>query len=136
MISRITRVTALCFIFLTTSSGLAEDDAGLRSQLIGTWRESRYFGDEAHNQIMLLNGDGSFEVKGTKRLSETATQFLWRGKWGVREGKFWYVTTFSEPIDEFPIGESSEDEIVSVSKFEWVMIEKSTGNKSRAYRIK
>lgn len=134
-------VTIRTFIFaflwcFALGAAPAESDATLRSRLIGTWEESRVVDNERYEQRMVLSKDGRFEVTGVHYARNTLTPFAWRGKWEVRKGKFLYTTTFSKPAELYPVGESFEDAIVSVSETEWVMTEQSTGNKSRARRVR
>jgi len=128
-------VAGLAALYLPSGTG-AEPDAVLRSRLIGIWEETRLVDNERYEQRIALTKDGQFEVKGTHVEDNKPTPFTWRGKWQVKNGKFLYSTTFSDPPDLYPPGESFEDTIVSVSSTEWVMIEQSTGNESRSRRVK
>ncbi len=128
-------IGASVFCLLPTGA-VAESDAALRSKLVGTWVELRLVENDRHEQRMTLARDGTFEVKGVLHEGRTTTPFVWRGKWQVSKGKLVYRTTFSDPARIYPVGEAFEDAIVSVTDSEWVMIEQSTGNKSRARRVK
>ena len=110
-------------------------DAQLKSKLAGRWQELRELGCESHQQTMHLRANGTFQVSGIIRTCSDATTFVWRGKWRVKDSRFWYKTTYSSPKDLFPIGEELSDQIISVSDKEWVMKEESTGNESHAFRI-
>jgi hypothetical protein len=119
------------------ASALAADsDSVLKSRLVGTWTESRLVDEQRHDQRITLRKDGTFEVRGTLRGANKSTPFVWRGTWQVKNGKFIYTSTYSDPADIAPVGESLEDTIVSVSEKEWVMNEQSTGNQSRARRVR
>lgn len=122
--------------FLLTSPSFADSDTELRNRLVGNWEEVRSFDDEVHEHDIALRKDGTFEVKGVQRYlkQKTATKFTWRGNWGVEQGMFWYVTTYSSQPHLFPLGDRLEDKIISVSKSEWIMIEQTTGEKSVAHR--
>jgi hypothetical protein len=91
---------------------------------------------QRHEQTVELDKDGSFLVAGTKSERGAAMKFAFRGVWRVRDGYFWYKTLSSEPPDFYPAGEELKDRIVSVSDSEWVMIEESTGQESRARRTR
>ncbi len=114
----------------------AQSDAEITKRLVGYWREVHLAECEKHQQRMRLNQDGTFEVTGTIEACDKKTSFVWRGNWYVKEGKFGYTTTYSNAPDQFPVGEKQEDQIVSVSGREWVMVEQSTGNKSIATKVK
>jgi hypothetical protein len=109
-------------------------DADLRERLIGKWGETREIGDEVHKQVIRLNPDGSFAVSGTITKQDAKMNFAFAGSWAVTDGHFWYKTMSSEPKDFYPSGEEHKDKILSVTSHEWVMIEQSTGQKSRARR--
>ena len=66
-----------------------------------------------------------------------ASSLSGEGTWYVKGNKFGYKTTYSNaPGKVPPLGEVFEDQIVSVTKQEWVMVEQSTGNRSVARRIR
>jgi len=109
-------------------------DADLQGRLIGKWGETREIGDEVHKQMIQLNPDGSFAVSGTVTKEGANMSFTFRGSWAVRDGYFWYKTLSSEPKDFYPSGKEYRDKILSLTNYEWVMIEESTGEKSRARR--
>jgi|SRR5258706_642506 len=109
-------------------------DERLRDLLVGKWGETREIGDEVHKQVIRLNPDRSFAVSGTITKQDAKMNFTFSGSWDVREGLFWYKTLASEPKDFYPTGEEHRDRIVSVTSHEWVMIEESTGQTSRARR--
>lgn len=132
---RLAIVLALLTTGFVTIAAAAESDVVLRSRLVGTWEETRVVDDERHEQRITLRNDGEFEVTGILYQRGKSIPFVWRGKWQVRNGKFLYTTTFSKPPKLYPVGESFEDTIVSVSDTEWVMIEQSTGEKSHARRV-
>jgi hypothetical protein len=125
----------LLLLFVGTATA-QESDAATAKRLLGQWQEFRVLDCEGHQQVMSLMASGSFEVKGVIHACDKKTPFTWRGKWKVKGGKFQYVTTYSDPADLYAVGEEFEDQILSVSEKEWVMLEKSTGNKSVAYRIR
>lgn len=93
------------------------------------------FETELHQHYITLRQDGTFEVNGIVHERDKATPFTWRGTWRVKDRKFIYATTFSRPEGMYKPGETFEDKIESVSEKEWVMIEQSSGAKSRAYRV-
>jgi len=93
------------------------------------------FEREVHQHYITLRDDGTFEVNGILHEPEKVTPFTWRGTWRVKDGKFAYTTTFSMPAEMYKVSDIFEDKIDSVSDTEWVMIEQSTGGKSRAYRV-
>ena len=112
-------------------------DAQLRTMLAGRWSEDRDLGCEKHQQVIDIRADGTFKVSGTIRYCDASpVNFVWDGKWRVRNARFLYVTTNSSPKDMFPLGEELSDQIISVTEREWVMREGSTGNESRAFKIK
>lgn len=129
----------LCLLVVLFCGSVLADtksDAELRTRLVGRWQELRDLVCESHQQVMYMRSNGTFEVNGVIRSCESIRQFIWKGTWTVKNGKMKYKTTYSSPKDEFPLGEEWEDEIVSVSSNEWVMREESTGNESRAFRLK
>ena len=109
-------------------------DADLQGRLIGKWGETREVDDEVHKQVIRLSPDGSFSVTGTITKQAEKMSFAFGGSWAVRDGYFWYKALSSEPKDFYPIGKEHKDQILSVTSHEWVMIEESTGHKSRARR--
>ena len=122
-----------CILSLPTLAG--ESDASLRQKLVGDWQEIRHVDCEVHNQLTKLSADGSFEVRDSIEGCAKRT-FVWRGTWSVAHGKFRYTATYSGSPDDVPLGVPLEDEIISVSKSEWVMLEQSTGNRSVAKRVR
>jgi len=112
-----------------------EDDAVWRQRIVGQWREYRLIDCEGHENNINIRADGSFEVKGTVFACDRKTPFTWRGTWRIERGKFIYTTDFSDPLDQFPIGETLSDKILSVTQKEWVMVEESTGKRSIATRV-
>ena len=135
-ITRSTTIVAFLASCFLAAVAAAESDTVLRSRLVGTWEELRIVDNERHEHRIALRNDGEFEVNGVLREGKKSTPFVWRGKWQVKNGKFVYTTTFSKPPEIYPLGESFSDTIVSVTETEWIMIEQSTGEKSRARRIK
>lgn len=136
MVARTVVLAFLSWCFVTIGAA-AESDSALRSRLVGTWEESRTVDNETHNQRITLRKDGSFEVQGTLREGQKKPEpFVFRGIWTVQNGKFLYMANYSMPSTALPVGESFADTIISVSDTEWVMIEQSTGQKSRARRVK
>jgi hypothetical protein len=135
--SRIYRwLLSVLLVCLTTFAWSQSSDAELRQRLVGHWQEVRLVECERHQQQMHLNEDGTFEANGTIEACGKTTFFVWRGSWYIKAGKFGYTTTYTNAPDQFKVGESFEDQIVSVSDREWVMVEQSTGNKSFATKIK
>ena len=126
-------VAALTFC---SFAGALGSDATLSQRLVGEWQELRTVDCEVPQQVMSISAVGTFQVKGIIRGCGATTPFTWRGNWQVKEGKFQYVTTYSAPADLYTVGERFEDQIVSVTDAEWVMLEQSTGEKSMAYRIR
>lgn len=129
-----------CKAWTSSSARLVYSDIELKGRLVGKWQETRIFKNEGevHQHNISLKSDDTFEVVGIQYYAkqQSATNFRWRGNWGVNNGMFWYTTTFSDQPSLFPAGERLEDEIISVSADEWVMIEQTTGNKSRARRVR
>lgn len=127
-----------CKAWTSTSARLIYSDTELRNRLVGNWQEVRLFENdgEVHQHNISLKNDGTIEVFGAQYYAkqQSSIKFNWRGNWGVKDGVFWYTATFSDQPQLFPVGEQLADQIVSVSD-EWVMIEQSTGNKSRARRV-
>jgi len=113
----------------------AEPDAAFRKRLVGNWRETRVVDCETNDFNISLRENGTFEVKGLVEGCGRKFTLTWRGEWEVKAGRFHYTTTFSDPPDEYPAGESFSDQIVSVTSTEWVMLEESTGHKSIAKRV-
>jgi hypothetical protein len=112
-----------------------DSDATLRQKLVGDWQEIRRIDCEEHHQFTTLSANGSFEVRDSIEGCIKRT-FIWRGTWSVVHGKFRYTATSSGSPHDVPIGVTLEDEIISVSEAEWVMLEQSTGNKSVAKRVR
>lgn len=127
-------VATAAVLFATACADERLSDSDLQALLTGKWGETREIGDEVHRQVIQLRPDGSFAVSGTMTKQEAKMSFAFEGSWAVREGHFWYKTLSSEPKDFYPVGEEHKDRIVSVTSHEWVMIEESTGQKSRARR--
>ena len=121
-------------VLATACSEEKPSDADLQGLLVGKWGETREVLDEVHKQVIRLNPDGSFAVSGTITRQGAQTIFAFGGSWAVRDGQFWYKALSSEPKDFYPLGQEHKDKILSVTNHEWVMIEESTGQKSRARR--
>ncbi|MFY9510772.1 MAG: hypothetical protein WAQ05_07345, partial [Rubrivivax sp.] len=117
-------------------SAAAQTDAELRERLIGPWAEERSAGCSTHRQQVKLQADGRFEANGVLDDCGKVTLFVWRGTWDVRGYRFVYTTTHSNAPDRFPVGARHEDEILSVSADEWVMLEQAGGQRSVARRVK
>ena len=130
------RLIVAAWLLSLATLAWAQSDAEIAKRLVGYWQEVRLLECEEHRQRMRLNEGGTFEVTGTIDACGKKTSFVWRGKWYVKNGKFGYTTTYSNAPDQFPVGETQEDQIVSVNGSEWVMVEQSTGNKSIATRVK
>jgi hypothetical protein len=122
-------------VLFAMAANAAGPDNVFRTRLIGTWHEKRVIDCETNDFRIDLKQDGSFEVKGLVEGCGRKFTLTWRGKWEVKAGRFHYTTTFSDPPDEYPVGESFSDQIVSVTSTEWVMLEESTGRKSIAKRV-
>ena len=137
---RTTRIiaTALAVVAALFSLGACtrDSDAVLQKRLVGKWHETRVIDCETNRFAIALNADGSFEVQGAIEGCGRKFALIWLGKWEVRDGRFLYTTTFSDPADEYRVGESFSDEIVTVSNTEWVMVEASTGSRSIAKRVR
>lgn len=114
----------------------AQTDAELQGRLVGSWREARAVGCQQHQQQVRLQDDGSFEANGLIDDCGKVTLFVWRGTWAVRNFRFAYVTTYANVPERFPTGTRIEDEIISVTADEWVMLEQRTGHRSVAQRVK
>ena len=125
-----------CSLFAGVAFSAERSDAQLRSSLVGRWQEFRDLGCEKHQQTILLRSNGTFQVTGHVHACDEEFDFVWEGKWRVKNSKFFYKTTQSSRPDYFPIGEELSDSIVLVSDEEWVMVEVSTGNESHAFRVK
>jgi hypothetical protein len=132
----IARVGVAAALLSLSASAAAETDGALRTRVIGQWSEVRKLECEEHQQRMAIRADGTFEVTGLATACDAKTSFTWRGTWQVKGGKFRYTTTYSDPPEVYPLGETFEDKIISVTDDEWVMIEQSTGKKSIARRVK
>ena len=117
-------------------SSAAQTDAELRERLVGPWREERSAGCHKHQQQVKLLADGSFEASGLLDDCGKVTLFLWRGTWDVRGYRFVYTTTYSNAPERFPVGARHEDEILSVSADEWVMLEQGGTQRSVARRVR
>lgn len=131
--SRLLSVVA-ALVFAAACAEEQLPDEKLRELLVGKWGETREVDDEVHKQVIRLNPDRSFAVSGTITKQETKMDFTFGGQWDVKQGYFWYKTLSSEPKDFYPIGKEYKDRISSVTTHEWVMVEESTGQKSRARR--
>lgn len=114
----------------------SESDTEIRMRLVGQWQEQRSVPCEEYKQRIHLHKDGTFKVNGTIVACDGTTPFVWQGTWHIKNGKFSYITTYSNVPTQFPIGESFEDQVISVTDREWIMIEQSTGKKSIATRVK
>ncbi len=123
-------------LLLGAAAPRAQTEAELRGRLVGAWREARTAGCQQHQQQVRLNDDGSFEANGLIDDCGKVTLFVWRGTWAVRDFRFTYVTTYASAPDRFPTGKRIEDEIISVTADEWVMLEQGTGQRSVAQRVK
>ncbi len=121
-------------LLLLPLAARADTDEELRARLIGRWTEERNAGCTRYRQQMKLEADGRFEVNGLTDDCGKVTLFTWRGTWYVKGFRFGYVTAESSQPERFRPGAVLEDEIVSVSESEWVMLEQSTGTKSVARR--
>jgi hypothetical protein len=129
------RATAtLLLALLASCTSVPISDADYATALAGRWVEVRAIENERHEQIINLNSNGSFLVSGTKIERGVVTPFAFSGIWEVRTGYFWYKTLTSQPADFYPPGEEYKDRIVSVTNTEWVMLEESSGQESRAWR--
>jgi hypothetical protein len=112
----------------------ADTDEDLRRRLVGRWSEERNAGCTRYRQQVKLEADGRFEVNGLTDDCGKVTLFTWRGTWYVKGFRFGYVTVDSSEPERFRPGAVLEDEIVSVTDTEWVMLEQSTGARSVARR--
>lgn len=121
---------------LLAPQAAAQTDAELQARLVGPWREQRSVGCFKHQHQVRLQDDGSFEANGIIDDCGKASLFVWRGTWAVRNFRFVYVTTYSNLPERFPAGSKIEDEIISVSADEWVMLEQASGQRSVAQRVK
>ncbi|HET9822256.1 MAG TPA: hypothetical protein VFQ16_10570 [Burkholderiaceae bacterium] len=128
-------LAALCLAF-AAHGAFAQSDAQLRAKLVGVWQETRQLECEEHRQRMQLRADGTFEVAGFVGRCNALSAFVWRGTWRVVQRKFIYTTTYSNPAELYPNGETFSDQIVSVTDKAWEMVEQSTGNRSIATRVK
>ena len=120
-------------LYVGIASG--ETDATFRQRVVGQWREYRLIDCEGHENNINIRADGSFEVLGTIFACDRKTPFTWRGTWRIEKGQFIYTTTFSDPLDQFPVGETLSDKILSITSKDWVMVEESTGKRSLATRV-
>lgn len=129
-----------CKSWTSSLARLVHTDTELKERLVGKWKEMRLLENEgkAHQYDISLKNDGSFELIGIQYYikQRSSTKFTWRGSWGVKDGMFWYTTAFSDQPRLFPPGDRLEDQIISVSNDEWVMLKQNTGNKSRARRVR
>jgi len=121
---------------LLVPGAAAQTDAELQARLVGPWREERTVGCFKHQHQVRLKDDGSFEANGLIDDCGKATLFVWRGTWAVRSFRFVYVTTYSNAPERFPAGSKIEDEIISVTADEWIMLEQASGQRSVAQRVK
>ena len=120
----------------STPTAPRQSDNDLSRRLFGTWQEQRQVDCELHRQKIQLRAYGTFEVNGIIDECGKTTVFVWRGTWYVRNGRFGYTTKYTNAPDKFPLGESLEDEVISVDANQWIMREQSTGNLSVALRVK
>jgi hypothetical protein len=136
---RLKRIYRYVFVALalgfTVLADAKESDARLRERLVGTWHENRQVDCETNSLNISLLRNGTFEVTGRIEGCGRSFKLTWRGKWEVKAGRFFYTTTYSDPADEYPVGVSFSDEIISVTATEWTMLEESTGNTSIAKRV-
>jgi hypothetical protein len=123
-------------VLFAPAAARAQTDAELQSRLVGTWREARTAGCQQHRQQVSLQDDGQFEASGVIDDCGKVTLFVWRGTWAVRNFRFSYVTTYANVPERFPQGTRVEDEIISVTADEWVMLEQGSGQRSVAQRVK
>ena len=132
---RFSSVAAVLLAILVAScTSLPVSDSARAASLVGRWVEVRETEGVRHEQIINLEGDGSFVVTGARFEGRVVTPFAFSGLWEVRDGHFWYKSLSSEPADIFPVGEELKDRIVSISDTRWVMHEASTGQESQAWR--
>lgn len=125
---------AAAILLIVGCSSLPTSDSARTASLIGRWVEVRETEGVRHEQIINLDGNGSFVVTGARFEGRVITPFAFSGVWEVRDGYFWYKALSSEPADIFPVGEEVKDRILSVSDTAWLMLEESTGQESRAWR--
>jgi hypothetical protein len=130
------RAVLLLAAGLLAPTARAQTDAELQARLVGAWREERTVGCFKHQHQVRLQDDGQFEANGLIDDCGKVTLFVWRGNWSVRNFRFVYVTRHSNAPDRFPAGSSVEDEIISVTADEWIMLEQTTGQRSVAQRVK
>ncbi len=128
------RRRATSLLLLSPLVARADTDEDLRRRLVGRWTEERNAGCTRYRQQVKLEADGRFEVNGLTDDCGKVTLFTWRGTWSVKNYRFAYRTADSSQPERFRPGTVLEDEIVSVSDTEWVMLEQSTGAKSVARR--
>jgi hypothetical protein len=114
----------------------AQSSELLRAKLVGTWKETRQLACEEHRQRMQLRANGTFEVTGFIGACNSLSAFVWRGQWKVVDRTFVYTTTYSQPPELYPRGQTFVDEVISVSDEGWEMLEQSTGNRSSAKRVR
>lgn len=128
-----------CRLWSASNAKHFESDSVLTAWLSGQWAVVRVVsGEEVHEQNIILKRDGSIATLGTRHLLTTkqTTAFRWQGKWGVKEGTFWYEITSSDLPDFYPIGPGSEFRIGAITTELLVLIDESTGRKFEARRKK
>jgi hypothetical protein len=120
----------------TTATFAGPSDGDLFVSLVGSWREARALECESHEQRIDLGKDGTFRIAGNATFCDAPSiSFVVEGIWAVQSGYFTYAATTSSPSDLMPAGQQFNDQIVSVTATDWLMIEESTGHESHAVRL-
>jgi hypothetical protein len=132
------RVTSysLC-LALAGCAAAPTQDAQFAKQLIGKWSEVRQIGCncDREEQALELRADGTFRAVGVRRNVEGSKNYSFGGQWEVKDKYFYYRVTSAEPREFHSVGEERRDRIVSITDWEWVTVEQSTGRESRAWRF-
>jgi len=129
-------VTLLIVVLLSASCATdADKSAEYTGLLVGTWREIRRPGSGVYEQTIQLFPEHLLIIKGRKIVNGKLTNFTYKGQWEVRNNIIRYKITSSDPPELCSACGEQRYKILSVDETDWLMIEESTGNNSRAQRV-